>query len=722
MAFFVAFYSYKGGVGRTLALTNVAYSLAERGKRIVLLDMDLEAPSLHDVPEFALKREEKKGLIEYASSYRRTGKLPALRSYIHKCRRSPGSGELWLMPAGRMGSDYQQQLGDLSWRRLHPKQGTKPFVDGLRQAITEAIKPHYVLIDARTGLSDIGGLSTHLFADMIVLVFNLTTASIEGSVRAFRSFTSDGSRVRFVQLVASPVPPGQSLAEKRIQQATELIPEATLYGRNLIRIDYNPTMVLAEELAVRKPDRFPAAGSYEAIRDSLQRANPAEVFPLVEQALQLRSEGRLDDAVDLLRTFAASQPGDVEGRLALGNLLFEAGRYSEASEAFRAARDFAPDIAFAHRRFGEALVAAERADEAVAALKKAADLGDRSRELYIAQARAYGQRNDTALETEARSNAMLAILRPEFLTPLVSSIPELRRDFIEVLKRRPPFGDFNPEEFWDEVMGSLSISLEHKLAILSQTLDGSLTPLALRRLLESYREEDTRWIEILGPSANILRRKVAREAVDPTNEEALLKLQDGTPVDGALLGLIASRKGSQKDRIELLHRAVKKDPENPILLTNLGIAFSVLASELKSIGDQRELLLKACDNYERALRYKPTLYSALIHWAIAMGSLARMAEGEDQQSLWHQAVDLSRKAREINPKGDGDYNLACALSQLNRFEEASALLRLDLERRPYMAKHALDDHDFSPLWKAHPKLQEEIQEQFLGKTLFSSGL
>ena len=42
--FVYTFYSYKGGVGRTMAVLNVAYILASRGRHVLLLDMDLEAP------------------------------------------------------------------------------------------------------------------------------------------------------------------------------------------------------------------------------------------------------------------------------------------------------------------------------------------------------------------------------------------------------------------------------------------------------------------------------------------------------------------------------------------------------------------------------------------------------------------------------------------------------------------------------------------------------
>src|SRR5262245_14793346 len=41
------FYSYKGGVGRSMALANTAVLLARGGNQILVVDWDLEAPGLH---------------------------------------------------------------------------------------------------------------------------------------------------------------------------------------------------------------------------------------------------------------------------------------------------------------------------------------------------------------------------------------------------------------------------------------------------------------------------------------------------------------------------------------------------------------------------------------------------------------------------------------------------------------------------------------------------
>jgi cellulose biosynthesis protein BcsQ len=40
------FYSYKGGVGRSMALANAAHILAQFGLRVLMIDFDLEAPGL----------------------------------------------------------------------------------------------------------------------------------------------------------------------------------------------------------------------------------------------------------------------------------------------------------------------------------------------------------------------------------------------------------------------------------------------------------------------------------------------------------------------------------------------------------------------------------------------------------------------------------------------------------------------------------------------------
>ena len=59
----VAFYSYKGGVGRTLLVANTARFLAQSGRECgCAFDLDLEAPGLHykfDIPDTPVRSQGK---------------------------------------------------------------------------------------------------------------------------------------------------------------------------------------------------------------------------------------------------------------------------------------------------------------------------------------------------------------------------------------------------------------------------------------------------------------------------------------------------------------------------------------------------------------------------------------------------------------------------------------------------------------------------------------
>lgn len=682
MAFFVAFYSYKGGVGRSLALANTGYALAAHGKRVVLVDMDLEAPGLQDIPEFALKGSgPKKGFLDYAASYRRTGRCPAIKSYVHACRESPGTGKLWLMPAGNFGASYQEQLGDLAWRRLHPEHGTEPFVEGFRQALVKEFQPHYVLIDARTGLSDIGGLSTHRLADMVVLVFNLTRSSLEGSVRTYRSFTSSESRVRAVQLVASPVPPLlpgiDSIAKSRLDQACELMSLGTAYGRTLIRLDYDPSMVLAEELAVRHSDELPAANRYEALRESIQRANPVEVFPVVEQAKELRSAGQLEEGLTLLRSFVKAHPQDSQGHLELGNLFFEAERAEEAAEAFQKAVDLAPDLPLPHRRLGEALAAIGQA-QAIEALEKAESLGERSRELYTALAQAYAFQGDTVQETEARRKAIMALLGDERERPAapVQSLDTLRGEFVEVLGRRLPFAGFQPEVFWDDLMGAFSLSPREKRRVVRSLLSGSVRASEIAGLTRLLEEDKSRAVEKLGPRATELRQRIAQTFVDPRDAHALLGLRRDDSVDSALLCHIAILPGSLDRKIELLEEAVQKDPENPVAWDYLG-TYLLLRGQEEQGDHKRKTLQKAEESLSQSIRLAPERYGALNNWGNALEGLAQLAEDDEKRRLLQEAIPKFQEAvRHKQPPHEAFQNWGNALANLAELAEGDEKQRL----------------------------------------------
>ena len=174
------FYSYKGGVGRTMALINVAILLSEAGKRVLVVDFDLEAPG---IPSFDMFRcsGSRAGVVDYVCSYRDNGKAPDVADFIVKC--SPDTGPaIWLMPAGRHTEPgYAEKLYSIDWKDLYDNhEGFLMFEDLRNQWAEHEANFDYVLIDSRTGHTDVGGICTRQLPDAVVVMFLPNEQNIEG--------------------------------------------------------------------------------------------------------------------------------------------------------------------------------------------------------------------------------------------------------------------------------------------------------------------------------------------------------------------------------------------------------------------------------------------------------------------------------------------------------------------------------------------------------------
>ena len=70
----VTFYSFKGGVGRSMALANVAELLAKKGRRVVVCDFDLEAPGIErfavDNDHVAREMHSWPGVVDLLTEYK----------------------------------------------------------------------------------------------------------------------------------------------------------------------------------------------------------------------------------------------------------------------------------------------------------------------------------------------------------------------------------------------------------------------------------------------------------------------------------------------------------------------------------------------------------------------------------------------------------------------------------------------------------------------------
>ena len=193
----ITFYSYKGGTGRTMALANVAWILAANGYRVLVADWDLESPGLHRFLYPFVERvvRDANGIIDLIRNYERVAarsdddereKHIAEHARIQRYAFSlkwefPGEGTLDFLSPGKQDRNYMATLSALDWDTFYGTLKGGEFLDAVR----EDMRRHYdyVLIDSRTGLSDIADICTVHLPDILVNCFALSTQSIEGAVQ-----------------------------------------------------------------------------------------------------------------------------------------------------------------------------------------------------------------------------------------------------------------------------------------------------------------------------------------------------------------------------------------------------------------------------------------------------------------------------------------------------------------------------------------------------------
>ncbi len=186
----VTFYSFKGGVGRTLALLNVAYEIANSGQRVLVVDFDLEAPAIRpdrwrqgadDGDTDRLGRgPTDPGMVEFVTRYLETMRVPPVSDYIVDATPEGCQGHLAAMSAGAVDGTYGQRLNAIDWSLLYAARDGYVMFEDVR-AQWRAADFDYVLLDSRTGFTDVGGICTRHLPDAVVSLFRPDDQSLGGT-------------------------------------------------------------------------------------------------------------------------------------------------------------------------------------------------------------------------------------------------------------------------------------------------------------------------------------------------------------------------------------------------------------------------------------------------------------------------------------------------------------------------------------------------------------
>lgn len=203
----VTFYSFKGGVGRTTAAAAVALLLARAGRRVVALDLDVEAPGLGPLLLGGTAAPDD-GLVDYLLEVQLLAKRPHdLLPYLSVQNDVGLIGEgqpIRVMTAGRLDAGFLEKMARLDFEGFVTAR-PNPLTELLRH-VREVHAPDFILLDSRSGFHDLGGFSLNELSHLDV-IFGLDTEQSWAGMEMVVPILAQSRVTREVMLVHSLVTP-----------------------------------------------------------------------------------------------------------------------------------------------------------------------------------------------------------------------------------------------------------------------------------------------------------------------------------------------------------------------------------------------------------------------------------------------------------------------------------------------------------------------------------
>ena len=182
------FFGLKGGVGRSTALCMTAWGLAQRGKKVLLIDFDLESPGLSGLV-LPAKKGADFGVVDWLledAVGQGDAILPRMVSASPLAETTVGAIRI----AAAMGAGELDYLAKLSRAYADVPSASGPQRMGVRmrnmvEQLEALEKPDVVLIDSRAGLHDLAAVAITGLADTALLFATAGAQSWSGYGQLF---------------------------------------------------------------------------------------------------------------------------------------------------------------------------------------------------------------------------------------------------------------------------------------------------------------------------------------------------------------------------------------------------------------------------------------------------------------------------------------------------------------------------------------------------------
>jgi len=304
----VVFYSMKGGVGRSTALGVCAWALAEQGRRVMVLDLDLESPGLSAslLPD---DRQPKFGITDWLVEDLVENGDQVFEDMVATSELSR-NGDIFVVPAhGADPGEYVAKLGRV-WMPKMDDQGHRHSwpqrLKRLLEKLEKQWRPDVVLIDSRAGIDDVASACVTALGANLILLFAIDGDQTWSAYRVLfhhwnRSASADTIQSR-LQMVAAMVPETDRVAYLDGFRERSW----TIFSDDDIRSILGPHVPALSKVEVRQcygekanPDRYPDMSTFEGLLKN--GAKPYDIWRavLVRQVRdQVRDQNRLGGPTD----------------------------------------------------------------------------------------------------------------------------------------------------------------------------------------------------------------------------------------------------------------------------------------------------------------------------------------------------------------------------------------------------------------------------------------
>jgi hypothetical protein len=307
----ITFYSYKGGVGRSLLVANAAKYLSTLGKNVFALDLDLEAPGLlykFELGPDAVHTASTRGVVDILTSFIGGREFPdSLSGYSSALRVDDGVGKIQLMQAGTApDASYWRSLSQINWYEIlyGANPVGVPFFLELKERIRSEYNPDFLLVDARTGITEMGGIATTILPDIVVCLGLASIEHLEGLRAVMRGIVKtaagEGASIKLLAVISRL--PEKSDEDSELRNALAFLNAPVrdgLPGLNLdeaIALHSEPLLDVEEQLLVggkNSPHDLPLLRDYLRL---FSKMIPAEdIRPHVGKLVQQAVARLLDD-------------------------------------------------------------------------------------------------------------------------------------------------------------------------------------------------------------------------------------------------------------------------------------------------------------------------------------------------------------------------------------------------------------------------------------------